>query len=382
MAPRLGWNPPQVQRRGGCLAAIEPYFPTCETSSWTFAVPVLPTSLYRDHNNQTLRPRPLYHPPNVRHALRLPQNPHGFLHKVLGGFWSSPHPTWIRATVILTSTMWTPQIWPLLLLPTWIAVRPHHESADICTVCYPCKHWPILKRTRWKGIFEVEHRSGRVLHSRKSFGRRSVTSLGLTQHTQTTLASVLEFSPRNCSFRHIDSLGPGHEQQSTPLVFRPRLETSYPATLFKPPSFAIAVDCRWFASLSASVVAMSREERLIGRSNVVDRSRLSPIQTLQATNQLYDTAKIDHLYFRHSPSTARLLPIEVGVTIACPAIVRVVSIAHLISTVLPSASNTPRLHATRSSTHHHYREGRHTGCGCRPARPFPESLSGMLLAQS
>ena len=95
--------------RNGCVygAAIGRYFPTgCpdETSSGTFAVLLpLPTSLCRDHNNQVFRSRPLYHPPKVRHVLRPPPNPHNSLHKVVGR--QLPHPTWIRATAILTSTV-------------------------------------------------------------------------------------------------------------------------------------------------------------------------------------------------------------------------------------------------------------------------------------
>ena len=104
----------------------------------------------------------------------------------------------------------------------------------------------------------MEYGFGRFTHFRESRVRR-LRSLELMLNTQAALFSAIVTS---FLLTALSDLSPDYQQQSALLLYQilngrdPRLASvSDPTTPFEPSGFAIAVNCLWFASLSASLGA-------------------------------------------------------------------------------------------------------------------------------
>ena len=209
----------------------------------------------------------------------------------------------------------------------------------------------------------MERRFGRVAHFRKSLTRRwSLSPPGLTQDTQAALFSAIVTS---FLINALGDLGPDYQQQSALLLYQilngrdPSLASiSDPTAPFEPSGFAIAVNCLWFASLSASLGAsfgaMICKEWLTeyngGANPVINLLRACQRQIRFMAFQRWNVHTLISLLppLLHSSvllfftgATIYLWQIDIRVAIVYLTIGGIFGITYFISTLLPFVMNAP-----------------------------------------
>lgn len=208
----------------------------------------------------------------------------------------------------------------------------------------------------------MEFRFGRVAHFCESRTRRSLNSPVSITITQAALFSAIVTSFLITS---LSNLGPDYNQQSALLLYQllngrdPSLASiSDPTVPFQPSGFAIAVNCLWFASLSASLGAsfgaMICKEWLTeytgGANPVVDLLRACQRQIRFMAFQRWNVHTLIALLppLLHSSvllfftgAVIYLWQIDLKVAIVYLVIGGIFGVTYLVSTFLPFLMNAP-----------------------------------------